>query len=213
MDSKYYEEIGKAVERANKYGGDLTTKNLLYVVKVAVNVAKETGADENDLIAIGVEAMKKMESKYDPQKNNTFVKACALAVRGEMMNFVNRQTNIVHIPVNHQSGFRKGQEAREETKISYKPIEVEDYDCLGESSNDAFSDEREEILRKGLESLDEVGRKTIKMKLRLDEYKHLKKNNFQVMADELEVPVPIVRKIYTEAFEKLSKYCQKEIIG
>ena len=51
------------------------------------------------------------------------------------------------------------------------------------------------------------------MKLRLDEYKDLKKNNFQVMADELEVPVPIVRKIYTEAFEKLSKYCQKEIIG
>ena len=58
MDSKYYEEIGKAVERAKKIGGDLTTQNLLYVVKIAIDVANKTGVDENDLIAIGTEATK-----------------------------------------------------------------------------------------------------------------------------------------------------------
>ena len=213
MDSKYYEEIGKAVEQARKHGGDLTTQNLLYVVKVAINVAKETGADENDLIAIGAEAMKKVEKKYDPTKNDKFVKACALAVRYEMMNFVNRQTNLVHIPVNHQSGFRKGQEAKKETSISYQSIEFEDYDNLGECSNDAFSDERYEILKKGIKTLSPAGQKSIKIKLRLDEYKNLEHNNFQFMADELEVPLPVARKIYNDAFEKLSIFCQKEMNG
>lgn len=210
MDSKFYEEIGKAVEYAKKNGGDLTTQNLLYVVKVAVNVAKETGADENDLISVGTEAMRKVELKYDPQKNDNFVKACALSVRGEMMNFVNRNSSLVHIPVNHQKGFRKGMDAREETKVSYHYIDESDYDTLGECSNGAFKDDKETILRRGLEKLDEFGRKVIKMKLKMDEYENIKYNNFQVMADELEVTVPIVKKIYKDAFNKLSKFCQNE---
>lgn len=213
MDSRYYEEIGKAVERAKKEGGDLTTQNLLYVVKIANNEANKTGADVNDLIAVGTEAMKKVELKYDKTKNNNFVKACGQSVRGEMLNFINRQSGLVHVPVNHQKGFKKGQEAKENTNISYSSIDDEDYDTLGECSNYAFSNERDEILRKGLETLDEYGRKTIKMKLRMDEYSNLKYNNFKVMAEELELTVPIVRKIYLEAFEKLSRYCQEEING
>lgn len=211
MDSKFYEEIGKAVERAKKFGGDLTSQNLLYVVKVATSVAKETGADIDDLISVGTEAMKKKELKYDETKNDNFVKYCGMSLRGEMMNFVNRQSHLVHIPVNHLKGFKKGQDAKEETKITYQSIDAEDYDNLGECSNDAFKNEREMILRKGLETLDEVGRKTIKIKLRMDEYRDLKHNNYKAMADELEIPVPLVRKIYTEAFEKLQKYCQTAI--
>lgn len=213
MDSRYYEEIGKAVEQAKIHGGDLTTQNLLYVVKVAINVAKETGADENDLIAVGTEAMKKVEKKFDPTKHDSFVKACSMFVRGEMMNFVNRQTNLVHVPVNHQRGFRKGSEAKEGTDISYQSIDIEDYDNLGECSNDAFKNERDEIIRKGIKTLSPAGQKTIKIKLRLDEYKELKHNNFQFMADELEVPLPVAKKIYNDAFEKLSIFCQKEING
>lgn len=209
MDSRYYEEIGKAVERAKKTGGDLTTQNLLYVVKIAINEANKTGVDENDLIAVGTEAMRKFENKYDPTINDNFVKACGPSVRGEIMNFIKRQTSLVHIPVNHQKGFKKGQEAKEETNISYSSIDDEDYDTLGECSNYAFADEREDILRKGLDTLDEYSRKTIKMKLRMDEYKDLKYNNYKVIAEELELTVPIVRKIYLEAFEKLSNYCQK----
>ena len=68
-----------------------------------------------------------------------------------------------------------------------------------------------DILRKGLETLDEVGQKTIKIKLRMDEYSNLEKNNFQFMSQDLEVPIPIARKIYNESFEKLSKYCQEAI--
>ena len=108
-------------------------------------------------------------------------------------------------------GFKKGQDAKEETKITYKGIEPNDYDNLGECGNYAFRNEEEDILRKGLETLDEVGQKTIKIKLRMDEYSNLKKNNFQFMAQELEVPIPIARKIYNESFEKLSKYCQEAI--
>lgn len=211
MNSKYYEEIGKAVERAKKIGGDLTTQNLLYVVKIAIDVANKTGVDENDLIAIGTEAMKEIERKYDKTKNDTFIKACGPSIRGKMLNFVNRQTHLVHIPVNHLKGFKKGQDAKEETKITYKGIEPNDYDNLGECGNYAFRNEEENILRKGLETLDEVGQKTIKIKLRMDEYSNLEKNNFQFMAQELEVPIPIARKIYNESFEKLSKYCQKAI--
>ena len=211
MDSKYYEEIGKAVERAKKIGGDLTTQNLLYVVKIAIDVANKTGVDENDLIAVGTEAMKEIERKYDETKNDTFIKVCGPSIRGKMLNFVNRQTHLVHIPVNHLKGFKKGQDAKEETKITYKGIEPNDYDNLGECGNYAFRNEEEDILRKGLETLDEVGQKTIKIKLRMDEYNNLEKNNFQFMAQELEVPIPIAKKIYNESFEKLSKYCQEAI--
>lgn len=211
MDSRYYEEIGKAVERAKKEGGDLTTQNLLYVVKIANNEANKTGVDVNDLIAVGTEAMKKVETKYDKNKNDNFVKMCGRYIRGELMNFINRQGGLVHIPVNHQKGFKKGQEAKENTNITYQSIEVDDYDKFGECDSYAFANEREEILRNGLNTLDEYGRKTIKMKLRMDEYKNLKQNNFKVMAEELELTIPIVRKIYNEALEKLSNYCQKEI--
>ena len=211
MDSKYYEEIGKAVERAKKIGGDLTTQNLLYVVKIAIDVANKTGVDENDLIAIGTEAMKEIERKYDETKNDTFIKVCGPSIRGKMLNFVNRQTHLVHIPVNHLKGFKKGQDAKEETKITYKGIEPNDYDNLGECGNYAFCNEEEYILRKGLETLDEVGQKTIKIKFRMDEYSNLEKNNIQFMSQELEVPIPIARKIYNESFEKLSKYCQEAI--
>ena len=107
MDSRYYEEIGKAVERAKKIGGDLTTQNLLYVIKIAIDVANKTGVDENDLIAIGAEAMKEIEEKYDKTKNDNFIKACGPSIRGKMLNFVNRQTHLVHIPVNHLKGFKK----------------------------------------------------------------------------------------------------------
>ncbi len=213
MDSRYYEEIGKAVERAQKEGGDLTTQNLLYVVAIANNEAKKTGADINDLIAVGTEAMRKVELKYDKTKNDNFVKACGQSVRGEMMNFINRQGGLVHVPVNHQKGFKKGQEAKENTNITYQSIDTDDYDKFGECDSYAFANENEEILRNGLETLDEFGRKTIKMKLRMDEYKNLKYNNFKVMAEELELTVPKVRKIYNEALEKLSNYCQKEING
>ena len=211
MDSKYYEEIGKAVERAKKIGGDLTTQNLLYVIKIAIDVANKTGVDENDLIAIGAEAMKEIEEKYDKTKNDNFIKACGPSIRGKMLNFVNRQTHLVHIPVNHLKGFKKGQDSKEETKISYNDIDMYDYDTLGECSNYAFRNEEEIVLRKGIKTLDEAGQKTIKIKLKMDEYSNLEKNNFQFMAQELEVPIPIARKIYNESFEKLSKYCQEAI--
>ena len=211
MDSRYYEEIGKAVKRAKKNGGDLTTQNLLYVIKIAIDVANKTGVDENDLIAIGAEAMKEIEEKYDKTKNDNFIKACGPSIRGKMLNFVNRQTHLVHIPVNHLKGFKKGQDSKEETKISYNDIDMYDYDTLGECSNYAFRNEEDIVLRKGIKTLDEAGQKTIKIKLKLDEYSNLEKNNYQVMAQQLEVPIHVARKIYNESFEKLSKYCQKAV--
>ena len=108
-------------------------------------------------------------------------------------------------------GFKKGQDSKEETKISYNDIDMYDYDTLGECSNYAFRNEEDIVLRKGIKTLDEAGQKTIKIKLKLDEYSNLEKNNYQVMAQELEVPIPVARKIYNESFEKLSKYCQKAV--
>ena len=49
------------------------------------------------------------------------------------------------------------------------------------------------------------------MKLRLDEYANLDKINMHVIADELEVPVNVANRIYKEALDKLSKYCQAEV--
>ena len=43
MDSKLYNEIGRAVEEAKKKGGSLTEQNLLYVVKVAQDIASQAG--------------------------------------------------------------------------------------------------------------------------------------------------------------------------
>lgn len=109
MDSKLYNDIGKAVDIAQKKGGSLTEQNLKYVVKVAQDIANKTGADFDSLLAEGVIAMMKAEKKYDPSKNNKFVKAAAMSVRGYMLNSINRQGNLVHIPANHMKGFKKGQ--------------------------------------------------------------------------------------------------------
>ena len=104
MDSKLYNDIGKAVKLAEKYGGTLTEKNLLYVVKVATDIANKTGADFESLLSEGVIAMMNVEKKYDDTKNDKFVKAAAVAVRGYMLNYLNRQGTLVHIPVNHLKG-------------------------------------------------------------------------------------------------------------
>ena len=102
MDSKLYSDIGKAVENAKKNNGSLTEQNLLYVVKVATDIANKTGADFDALLAEGVMAMMEVEKKYDPSKNNKFTKAAALAIRGYMLNSINRQGNLVHIPANER---------------------------------------------------------------------------------------------------------------
>ena len=138
MDSKLYNDIGKAVEIAKKNGGTLTEQNLLYVVKVATDIANKTGADFDSLLAEGVIAMMKMEEKYDPAKNDKFVKSAAMAVRGYMLNSINRQGNLVHIPANHMKGFKKGQDRLDASKIEYCPIDATNYDTLGEVDNTAF---------------------------------------------------------------------------
>ena len=117
MDSKLYNDIGKAVKLAEKYGGTLTEKNLLYVVKVATDIANKTGADFDSLLSEGVIAMMNVEKKYDDTKNDKFVKAAAVAVRGYMLNYLNRQGTLVHIPVNHLKGFKKGQDRLESSKV------------------------------------------------------------------------------------------------
>ena len=81
MDSKLYNDIGKAVKLAKKHEGTLTEKNLLYVVKVATDIANKTGADFDSLLSEGVIAMMNVEKKYDNTKNDNFVKAAAIAVR------------------------------------------------------------------------------------------------------------------------------------
>ena len=116
MDSRLYKEIGKAVKIAEKNGGSLTEKNLLYVVKVATDIANKTGADFDDLLAEGVVAMMEAEKRYDPEKNDNFVKSAAMSVRGYMLNYLNRQGSLVHIPANHMKGFKKGQERLEDRK-------------------------------------------------------------------------------------------------
>lgn len=220
MDSKLYSDIGKAVEIAKKNGGSLTEQNLLYVVKVATDIASKTGADFDSLLAEGVIAMMKAEEKYDPEKNDKFVKAAAMSVRGYMLNSLNRQGTLVHIPVNHLKGYKKGQDRLEDSKIEYCPIDASNYDTLGYVDNSAFEVDRDAILQEGLKTLDINGRIAIEMKLHLGKYSeqlpsegkdklNWKYNNsMQAIADELEVPLNTANKIFKDAMIKLSKYCQ-----
>ena len=223
MDSKLYNEIGAAVKRAEKEGGDLTTKNLFYVAKVAKDLSSKTGADFDMLFAEGVIAMKKAEEKYDPDKNDSFVKFAGVSVRGYMLNAINRQGSLVHIPVNHQKGFKKGQEAESDTNIQTVDIDAFNYDTLGMEDGSAFFNERMDILNDGLKTLDINSRIALKMKLRLDEYGDMipsdedptkmvykYENNMKAIADELEVPVTHASKIYKEALTRISAYCQSQ---
>ena len=223
MDSRLYSEIGAAVKRAEKNGGDLTTKNLFYVAKVAKDLSAKTGADFDMLFSEGVIAMKKSEEKYDPEKNDSFVKFAGVSVRGYMLNAINRQGTLVHIPVNHQKGFKKGQEAEVDTNIQTIDIDAFNYDTLGMVDGSAFFNERMDILKDGLETLDVNSRIALKMKLRLDEYGDMVpdvddptkmvykyQNSMKAIADTLEVPVPHASKIYKEALAKISAYCQSQ---
>ena len=220
MDSKLYNDIGKAVEIAKKNGGTLTEQNLLYVVKIATDIANKSGADFESLLAEGVIAMMEAEKKYDPSKNDKFTKSAALAVRGYMLNFLNRQGTLVHIPANHMKGFKKGQDRLESSKIEYCQIDASNYDTLGEVDNSAFETNRDAILQEGLKTLDVNGRIAIEMKLHLGKYAETIPSpnkdkivykygtSMQSIADELEVPLNTANKIFKEAFTKLSKYCQ-----
>lgn len=220
MDSKLYNDIGETVERAKKIGGSLTEQNLLYVVKVATDIATKTGADLDSLIAEGVIAMMKAEEKYDPEKNDTFVKSAAMSVRGYMLNSINRQGSLVHIPVNHLKGFKKGQDRKEDSVLEYCPIDASNYDTLGEEDNAAFQTDRYAIIQEGLKTLDINGRIAMEMKLRLGKYaeelpsegkdrvEFKYGNSMQSIADELEVPLSTANKIYKEAMDKLSAYCR-----
>lgn len=223
MDSRLYSEIGAAVKYAEENGGDLTTKNLFYVAKVAKDLSSKTGADFDMLFSEGVIAMKKSEEKYDPDKNDSFVKFAGVSVRGYMLNAINRQGTLVHIPVNHQKGFKKGKEAEQDTNIKTVDIDVFNYDTLGSVDGTAFFNERMDILMEGLETLDVNGRIALKMKLRLDEYGDMVpskddptkmvykyQNNMKAIADKLEVPIPHASKIYKEALMKISEYCQSQ---
>lgn len=223
MDSRLYSEIGAAVKYAEENGGDLTTKNLFYVAKVAKDLSSKTGADFDMLFSEGVIAMKKSEEKYDPDKNDSFVKFAGVSVRGYMLNAINRQGTLVHIPVNHQKGFKKGKEAEQDTNIKTVDIDAFNYDTLGSVDGTAFFNERMDILMEGLETLDVNGRIALKMKLRLDEYGDMVpskddptkmvykyQNNMKAIADKLEVPIPHASKIYKEALIKISEYCQSQ---
>ena len=223
MDSRLYSEIGTAVKRAEKNGGDLTTKNLFYVAKVAKDLSSKTGADFDMLFSEGVIAMKKSEEKYDPEKNDSFVKFAGVSVRGYMLNAINRQGSLVHIPVNHQKGFKKGQEAESDTNIQTVDIDAFNYDTLGMVDGSAFFNERMDILKDGLKTLDVNSCIALKMKLRLDEYGDMVpdeedptkmvykyQNSMKAIAETLEVPVPHASKIYKEALTKISAYCQSQ---
>lgn len=219
MDSKLYNDIGKAVKIAKKNGGTLTEQNLLYVVKVATDIANKTGADFDSLLSEGVIAMMKAEENYDPSKNDKFVKSAAMSVRGYMLNYLNRQ-NLVHIPANHMKGFKKGQDRLDSSKIEYCPIDASNYDTLGEVDSTVFDVDRYEILQEGLKTLEPNGRIAIEMKLHLGKYAETLpsegkdklswkyNNSMQAIADELEVPLNTASKIYKDAMAKLSKYCQ-----
>lgn len=222
MDSKLYGEIGKAVEYARKNGGSLTEQNLLYVVKLANDISSKTGADFDMLLGEGVIAMMKAEQKYDKEKNDCFAKSTCMSVRGYMLNAINRQTSLVHVPANHMQGFKKGQARLSKSKIEYSQIDASNYDTLGTSYNDAFLNDRDIILQDGLKKLDINGRIAIEMKLRIGKYAKMVpdennpdkmvyqyQNNLHAIAEELEVPVPTANKIYKDAFSKLSTYCQK----
>lgn len=220
MDSKLYSEIGKTVDKAKKNNGSLTEQNLLYVVKVAQDIASKTGADFDNLLAEGVAAMMEAEKKYDPSKNDKFVKAAAMSVRGYMLNYLNRQGSLVHIPANHMKGFKKGQDRLDSSKVEYCQIDASNYDTLGYEDNSAFEINRDNILQEGLKTLDINGRIAIEMKLHLGKYSEIipnkdssrlvykYKNSMQDIADELEVPLNTANKIYKEAITKLSAYCQ-----
>lgn len=221
MDSTLYSEIGKSVELAQQNNASLTEQNLLYVVKVATDMAAKTGADFDMLLCEGVIAMSKYEKKYDPTKNDKFIKFVGPAVRGYMLNAINRQSSLVHIPANHMKGFKKGQERNESSVFEYVEIDSSNYDTLGEVDNNAFEIDREKILNDGLNTLDVNGRKAMEMKLRLgkwdekipsandpDRLVYKYNNNLKSIAEELEVPINIANKIYKEAMSKLSKYCQ-----
>ncbi len=223
MDSRLYSEIGAAVKHAEENGGDLTTKNLFYVAKVAKDLSSKTGADFDMLFSEGVIAMKKSEEKYDPDKNDSFVKFAGVSVRGYMLNAINRQGTLVHIPVNHQKGFKKGQETEYDTTVRSVEIDSFNYDILGSVEGTAFFNERMDILMEGLNKLDVNSRIALKMKLRLDEYGDMVpseddptkmvykyQNNMKAIADRLEVPVPHASKIYKEALLKISEYCQSQ---
>lgn len=223
MDSKLYREIGAAVKNAEKNGGDLTTKNLFYVAKVAKDLSMKTGADFDMLFSEGVIAMKKSEEKYDPEKNDSFVKFAGVSVRGYMLNAINRQCSLVHIPVNHQKGFKKGQEAEQDTNIQTIDIDAFNYDTFGAVDTNMLFNDRMDILEEGLETLDINGRIALKMKLRLDKYGDMVpsdtdptkmvykyQNNMKAIAEVLEVPVSHASKIYKEALMKISTYCQKQ---
>ena len=223
MDSRLYSEIGAAVKYAEENGGDLTTKNLFYVAKVAKDLSAKTGADFDMLFSEGVIAMKKSEEKYDPEKNDSFVKFAGVSVRGYMLNAINRQGTLVHIPVNHQKGFKKGQEAEVDTNIQTVDIDAFNYDTLGMVDGSAFFNERMDILKDGLDTLDINSRIALKMKLRLDEYGDMipseedptkmvykYQNTMKAIADTLEVPVPHATKIYKEALVKITEYCRSQ---
>ena len=223
MNSKLYNDIGKAVETAKKNNGSLTEQNLLYVVKVATDIANKTGADFDSLLAEGVIAMMKMEEKFDITKNDKFTKAAAIAVRGYMLNSINRQGSLVHIPANHMKGFKKGQDRLDSSKVEYCQIDAINYDTLGYVDNSAFEVDRDTILQEGLKTLDINGRIAIEMKLHLGKYSEQLpsegkdkivwkyKNSMQDIADELEVPLNTANKIYKDAMTKLSKYCQAAV--
>ena len=223
MDSRLYSEIGSAVKYAKENGGDLTTKNLFYVAKVAKDLSSKTGADFDMLFSEGVIAMKKSEEKYDPEKNDNFVKFAGVSVRGYMLNAINRQGTLVHIPVNHQKGFKKGQEAQIDTDVRTVDIDGFNYDTLGMVDGSAFFNERMDILKNGLDMLDVNSRIALKMKLRLDEYGDMIQceddpskmvykysNTMKAIADTLEVPVSHASKIYKEALTKISAYCRQQ---
>ena len=223
MDSRLYSEIGSAVKYAKENGGDLTTKNLFYVAKVAKDLSSKTGADFDMLFSEGVIAMKKSEEKYDPEKNDNFVKFAGVSVRGYMLNAINRQGTLVHIPVNHQKGFKKGQEAQIDTDVRTVDIDGFNYDTLGMVDGSAFFNERMDILKNGLDMLDVNSRIALKMKLRLDEYGDMVQceddpskmvykypNTMKAIADTLEVPVSHASKIYKEALTKISVYCRQQ---
>jgi hypothetical protein len=130
---------------------------------------------------------------------------------------------LVHIPVNHQKGFRKGQEAESDTNVRTLDIDAFNYDKLGSVDGNIFFNERMEILMEGLETLDVNGRIALKMKLRLDEYGDMipdaddptkmvykYQNNMKAIAETLEVPLPHASKIYKEALMKITEYCQNQ---
>jgi RNA polymerase sigma factor (sigma-70 family) len=223
MDSRLYSEIGAAVKYAEENGGDLTTKNLFYVAKVAKDLSAKTGVDFDMLFSEGVIAMKKSEEKYDPKKNDNFVKFAGVSVRGYMLNAINRQGALVHIPVNHQKGFKKGKEAEHDTNVKTVDIDAFNYDMLGSVDGMAFYNERMDILMEGIKTLDVNSQIALKMKLRLDEYGDMipsetdptkmvykYQNNMKAISDKLEVPIPHASKIYKEALMKISAYCQSQ---